>query len=261
MSDSKNNRSPGAEDLLAAYELGLLDDADRVRFEAATRDDPELLEELFDAAPIIQALHDDPARFAAAARVARTELRSGFSRRIIGWFAALVQPRFAVPLAISAVALVFVVFAPQNESWKDLAVLEPLAVSRYEVRAGAPAADEFYRGALDAYLENRWADAAVELENALALAAADWARTDQARLYLGSSLLLEGRIDAAVTVFEQILESPLVPIRERAAWQLVQARLVLGDVEGARTGLEGLQSSPVFGEKAEALLEALTASD
>ena len=98
------------------------------------------------------------------------------------------------------------------------------------------------------------------LESALATADTDWDRADQARLYLGSSLLLDGRADAAEPVLEVAVSSPLPPVRERAAWQLVQARLVLGDADGARSTLEGLTSSPVFGTRAAELLQELDSS-
>ena len=258
MSKHLNDRHVRDDDLLAAYELDLLDTDERIRFEAATRDNPELLEELFDMAPGIEAMRDDPARYAALARKELAAQEPGLMERISGWFAVLSQPRFAAPLVISAGALALMLLLPDGDkALRNFAILEPMATSSYEVRAGAPEADELYHDAIDAYLDTRWADAASTLESALAAADADWGRADQARLYLGSSLLLDGRADVAAPVLELAVSSPLPPISERAAWQLIQARLVLGDAEGARSTLAGLTSSPVFGTRAKELLESL----
>jgi len=261
MSKHSNDRHIRDDDLLAAYELDLLNTDERTRFEAATRDNPELLEELFDMAPGIEALRDDPGRYAAVAREELAAQQPGVMERLAGWFAALSQPRFAAPLIVSAGALALMLLLPDGDkALRDFAILEPMATSSYEVRAGAPAADELYHDAIDAYLDTRWADAASTLESALATADTDWDRADQARLYLGSSLLLDGRADAAEPVLEVAVSSPLPPVRERAAWQLVQARLVLGDADGARSTLEGLTSSPVFGTRAAELLQELDSS-
>ncbi len=258
MSKHSNDRHIRDDDLLAVYELDLLDNDERIRFEAATRDNPELLEELFDMAPGIEAMRDDPGRYAAIARKELAVREPGLMERLSGWFSAMSQPRFAVPLVISASAVALMLLVPGGDkALRDYAILEPMATSTYEVRAGAPAADELYHAAIDAYLDTRWADAASTLESALAVAADDWGRADQARLYLGSSLLLDGRADVAAPVLELAVSSPLPPIRERAAWQLVQARLILGDAEGARSALAGLTSSPVFGTRAKELLESL----
>jgi len=247
-----------AKDLLAAYELGLLDDADRARFEAASREDPELLAELFEAAPELQILARDPDRYARAARAALASApgpRPGLLERL----RAALRPRVLVPAAAVALALVLVVLGPGRDGagLAELAVLEPLPTTEQQVRADAPAAELRFREAMGAYLDARWQDAAAGFAAALAAGGEDWHRRDQARLYRGSSLLLDGRPEAAATELEAAAEAPLLPVREQATWQLAQARLRLDDAAGARAALEKLRDSPVLAEKARSLLAEL----
>jgi len=252
MDDRTRTPKPRPEDLLAAYELGLLDPAERKRFEDASREDGDLLDELFDHAPMIRALRADPARFAAVAAAA-APARPSLLQRLA---AALVRPRTLVPAAV-AVALVLVIFGGGGRDLEKLAVLEPLQVTAYEVRAGAPAADELYADALDAYRDERWRESAATLEQALETAPEGWPRADLARLYLGSSVLLGGDAAAAEPTLAAAAGSRLAPIRERALWQLVQARLLRADETAARAALRELTASPVYGARAQTLLEAM----
>ena len=73
-----------ADDLLAAYELGLLNETDRLRFEQATLDDPDLLDELFDHASAAQALREDPERFASLLRETLREAEPSLAERLTG---------------------------------------------------------------------------------------------------------------------------------------------------------------------------------
>jgi len=129
------------------------------------------------------------------------------------------------------------------------------------VRADAPAAEARFRDAMDAYLDARWNDAAASLTEALAAGGDTWPRRDQANLYLGSSLLLDGQAEAATTALEAATSANVMPVREQATWQLAHARLTLDDAAGARAALETLRSSPVLAEKALALMAELDARD
>ena len=255
-------KKPPAQDLIAAYEFGLLDDADRARFEAATLEDPELLDDLYDAAGDAQMLILDPGQYAAAARDGLAAGARDTSESLIDRLRNLLRPRVLVPVA-AALALAFVIFGPgQNaDHIADLAVLEPIPATRQIVRADAPDAESRFREAMNAYIDGRWDDAAARLEEALTAGGENWPRQAQARLYLGSSLLLAGKTEAAARELEIAATASLLPIREQATWQLAHARLTLDDAAGARLALEDLRSSPVLSDKALALLTRLDALD
>jgi len=253
-------KRPHAPDLIAAYELGLLDDADRARFEAATLDDPELLDDLYDAATEAQILVQDPGRYAAAARAGLSAGEQGTRVSLLDRLQNFFRPRVLVPVA-AVLTLAFVVFGPGRDAGHlaDLAVLEPIPATRQIVRADAPDAESRFREAVNAYLDARWDDAAAQLEEALAAGGDNWPRQAQARLYLGSSLLLAGKTELAAGELEIAATASLLPIREQATWQLAHARLTLDDAAGARAALESLRSSPVLAEQALALLARLDA--
>ncbi|HOX24866.1 MAG TPA: hypothetical protein PLL30_03760 [Candidatus Krumholzibacteria bacterium] len=261
MADRSSEREIRPADLLAAYELGLLDPADCARFEAATTDDPDLLLDLYDSAADAQALARDPGRFAQVMRAALRPPRSGLVERIRQPFRRGPRRWVLAPVAAALALAVFLLVPGGDESLRSLAVLEPLPASRVEVRAGESQAEVAYGAALDLYRASRWRDATGAFQRSLDAADATWSRRDQARLYLGSSLLLAGRIEAAIPELAAAGASPLPPVHERAAWQLAQAYLLLDDLARARETLAGLRSSPVYGDRAAALLETLSARD
>lgn len=250
MDDRTRTHDPRPEDLLAAYELGLLTTDERRRFEAACREDGDLLEELFDTAPFMDALRRDPARFAAAAAAATPARPSLLSR-----LGDLLRPRALVPAGV-AIALAFLVFSGGNDL-ENLAVLEPLQVTTVQVRAGSPDSDTLYADALAAYQAEDWAASAATLRRALDTAPDGWARADLARIYLGSSEMLGGDAAAAESPLHAASASTLAPVRERALWQLVQVRLLRADEAAARAALEQLADSPVYGARARELLTAM----
>jgi TolA-binding protein len=251
----RHEHSIPPEDLLAAYELGLLEPEERARVEQALASDPDLLDDLYDGAPAALAMQADPGRFARAADRAAAAARPAARR---GWLAWLRAPRLMVPIAAAAV-LVAVITWPsgQDGDLAGLAVLEPLPTVQIELRSGAQDADRQYEAAMSAYRDGRWDQASAGFTASLAVAEQGWARADQARLYAGSSLLLAGRVGDAQALLRSASRSALAPVREPALWQLAQAQLSLGEVEAARSTLEALQASPVYGERASDLLADL----
>lgn len=243
-----------ADQLLAAYELGLLDVDDRVRVEAALLADPDLLEELYDAAPTATTLLSDPGRFATAAREAGGHGQAR-NRRFVAWQ----RPRVLASAAgLVALATILLCSGRPTDPASSLAVLEPLPAMRVEVLHSAPSgAEAAYAAGLDAYRDGTWERAARSFTEAASLADPGWPRHHEARLLTGSSLLLDGRANQAVIPLRDAAASPLSTIREQALWQLVQARLVLGEEAAARQALASLMVSPAYGHRAAALLEQL----
>lgn len=257
MSD-RSQRPVDATDLLAAYELGLLSDDDRARFEAVVADNPDLLEELYDAAPDALAMRARPDRFAAAARAG---LKAGHAENRIGFWARIceaLRPRVLVPVA-AALAIATVVVWPDHGGFDPtaLAVVEAIPVTQMDRRTATRPAEQLYAAAVTAYANQHWADAARDFQVALTNADSGWERRHQAQLYLGSSLLLDERGAEAVAPLEAASASPVAPIREQATWHLAQAKLLAADAVGAREVLLTLRESPVFGQRAAALLSRL----
>jgi len=262
MDERAPDRRIDPAELLAAYELGLLDPDQCARLETATRDDPDLLLDLYDGAADGERLRAEPARFAAVLRSSLAAGRPGWVARAGRWWAAVRRPRVLVPVAAALAVGVFLLLPGDGgHDLRDLAQLEPLPASRSELRAAAPVADTAYGDALDRYLAHEWRAAAAGFAAALSAGGPEWPRRDQASLYLGSSLLLDGRTADAVGTLAPLVESPLGPVRERAAWQLVQAHLLEGDADTARALLATLRSSPVYGDRATDLLGRLPAAD
>lgn len=248
------------EDLMTAYELGLLDAADRKRVEDALLDDPQLMDELFDDAPLAEAMLADPSRLAAAGRAGLRAANPGLGERLAAFVSSFFQPRIAVPVATAAFVLALALIPGNDKALRGIADLSPLAYSSVDMRATAPAADSLFVVAMDAYLAEHWTVAADHLADALAAAGSDsWTRRDQALLYRGSALLQSGDAEAALGSLNRAAVSPLPPVSERARWQIAQAHLVRGDAAAARAALGELTGSPVYGVRVEALLADLDA--
>ena len=217
MAERTGDRNDDVRDLLAAYEMGLLDEADQARFEAVLAEDPDLLDELYESAPDALLMAGDPGRFAEAARAGLQASGSpapSWGQRL----RALWRPRVVLPTVAAALAVLAVVLAPGGgASLADLAVTEPLSVVRPAVRANEPAADTLLRAALDDYVAGNWDTAADGLRQAMTAGGDQWRHADQAHLYLGSALLLARRTDEAVPALETAADSGLLPVREQAA--------------------------------------------
>lgn len=281
MSDVPACPEPRRGDLLAAYELGLLEVRDRLAFEQHLEKCPQCLEEMYAHAPAAVLLRDRPGVYAAAAdaalratrgargdRVGSADKAHGLRAvlaRLLG--AAWLRPRILAPATVLAVLLVLVV-APtlrRGSSLGDLAVVEPLPYARIELRGGADQGARLFQQGMDHYLQERYGQAA----DALAAAAEQLQGRspdadplpaglhDQTRLYLGVSRLLDGQAAAAIEPLAAAAGSPLPPLAVRGRWYLAQAYLLCGKGDDARTTLAQLAANPVYGPQARRQLEAL----
>ena len=261
MSERDDALTPRAADLLAAYELGLLDATERARFEQATLDDPDLLDELFDHASEAQALRNDPGRYRAVLESARRAAEPAPARRLAGWLRALLSPRVLAPAAVAAAAVFVLVIMPDGGDLRRLAVLEAAPYVQVETRAADSEAAALFREAMADYSAARYGAAAGGLDEALAAGEADWHQAAQARLYLGVSRLLDDDVAGAFAPLQEAAASSQLPIAERSRWYLAQAHLLSDDAAAAREVLVALVDSPVFGADATAQLSALEGLD
>ena len=247
-----------AEDLLAAYELGLLDDDEKARFEAATLENPDLLDELYEMAPHVASIRRRPDLAHAAVREALDASRPSIGDRLRGWADRFFSPRVLTPVAVAAaVALVIFNLGERPADLRRLVTVDPMAYVSVDVRSGETDRDAAYRAAMDAYSNADYRGAIDGLERAVAgdWGGAAWDDLDQARLYLGVCHLLADEPAAAVPHLETGAASWLPPVADGSKWYLAQARLMLGDVAAAREILADLgANSPVYGARAADLL-------
>ncbi len=266
MSDRTNERDGCACDLLAAYELGLLDPDERRDFENHLAACPECQDEIYAHAPAAVALQEDPGRFARAAGSAPVVSRAGLGERLAGWLTYR-WPRVLVPAALTAVVALVAVLPVlrQGTDLARLAVVDPLPYARIEMRAGVEEPVRLFQEGMDSYIAGDYGLAADRLTRAREVQEA-WPTDsgplpagllDQTRIYLGVSLLLADRPGSALDPLTRASGSPLPPLAERARWYLAQACLLTDRTEAAREALTPLASSPVFGTRAQVLLEQI----
>ncbi len=256
----RDDRELRPADLLAAYEMGLLDEAERVRFERAALEDPALLEDLFDHAQAAQALREDPDRYAQVLRAARREAEPSPAARFGGWLRGLLSPRVLAPAVVAAAAVLALLVLPGDDDLRKLAVLDPAPYVQVDVRGAEGDAAALFHEAMSHYTDQRWGDAALGLESALSAPdAPDWPAAGQARLYLGVSRMLNNETELALAPLGLAARSSQLPVAERARWHLAQAHLALGDAAAAREQLETLRGSPVFGGDAADQIDEIDA--
>ena len=253
-------------DLLAAYELGLLEEAERTGFEEHLPGCPDCLESLYTMAPLTEAMRQEPGRFVdAMEKAARRSLWQRLTARLFTPAGLGV----AAPVVAAAV-LAFVVLMPGDpgsDAWLDLAVLEPAPYTQLDLRgARQDQAAALFQQGMAAYAGGRYGEAAASLaqaDQALAgLSAQDRPSghvLEQVALYRGISLLLDGQAAAAAVILEKTADSPLPPIAQQARWYLAQARLADGHPQAATAQLEALADSPVFGERARQQIQEIEA--
>lgn len=255
---------PGLRPWLAAYELGVLPESEKLEFESHLQGCEACREDLFEMAPWT-------AEITGSAQDLRKRLpseRAGEPTRperpgetwwdnVRRWL----TPAVAVPLAAAvALLLVFVWRTSVDDGVASLAQIDPVPWTAIEVRAGdAPGASRRFRAGMEEYENERWNRAIPELEAAIEEGAgiAGWKDADDARFFLGLSLLLEHRADDALPHLQRAAESPLPPRADRAKWYLTQAHLLRDDPESARAQLTELTGSPVWGARAAEQLSLL----
>jgi len=275
--------------LLAAYEMGLLSPSERSVFEEHLKGCELCLERLYEMSPYTSAMLAQPAEVAASIAAAeagqegkeapgpeglrsRTERARG--RAWWGYLADWIRAATRMPtpgrvwvpvgvVAAIAVVVLGVFLRPGGgpHDFRGLALLQAAAYVPFETREGAPgeAARLFTQG-MQCYADHRYDEAARILAESARAAeqSGGWRGLDQVHLYLGVSLLLSGKAEAALAHLEQASRSPVLPIADRSRWYLAQACLLQNDAYGALRVLEPLaHSSPAYSAQAGRQLEKL----
>ena len=265
MSEHKSSTTGNTCDLLAAYEMGLLADNERVEFEAHLAGCSECQEELFAMAPATVAMTSDPGAFTAAANKASAEGQPGLARRIMAWLGMSGSGRLLIPVAVAGV-LALVMLWPNAEpggSFGNLARVEPLPYVQLTVRSGGQgeAAQLFHKG-MESYRQQRYTETARDLTEAGKLladapAGPETVLRDQINLYLGVSYLLADAAGEAVPPLRNARTSTLGPVADKAGWYLAQALLLQEQPDEALEVLADLTNSPVYGDKAAELIRSV----
>ncbi|MCP4292984.1 MAG: zf-HC2 domain-containing protein [bacterium] len=253
-------------DLLAAYEMNLLERDERSGFEAHLPDCPDCLEEMYSMAPATAAMNAEPGVFAdQAQRYLERDKSLSLWERLAGILSGG-PSRVLVPV-IAAAVLAVVIFLPQGQEkqFSQLAISSAPAYSTLQVRAGnqdswlAP-----WENGMEFYQDKNYSSAAEDLLQAVTILAADNAADDEryvvldnARLYLGVSQMLAGQVDQCIGSLQNAANSSLPPVSQKCQWYLAQAYLLNEMPDEAVGILQALIDSPVFGSDSRQLMEQI----
>jgi hypothetical protein len=269
---------PSVGELVAAYEMGLLESDDRASFERHLEMCEECQDRLFEMAPVAATLTSHAAAVGAKlspveesapraeAAIAETRGSSFWAQitdrvRDLVW--RLTRPRVLVPVgATVAVALVISIFLqPTPSRFSDLAQVEPVPYVQLSTRdAASSEAERLFGEGMAAYADARYEEAARLLGQCTEAAemGEGWGQIDQARFYLGLSLLLSGDASRAVPHLEEASHSRIRPVADRSRWYLAQAALLQEDPTTALRHLQALADSGLgYAGLAEAQLDAV----
>ena len=250
---------------LPGYELGLLAEDERVRFEDHVLGCDSCREELYAMAPYSATMILDPGEVVRLAGRAPHPApdRGSVLSRALDWFRSKegnwVPSRVLAPVgAFAAIALVIFLRAGAP-SVSDLARVEPVPYVTLQTRdVDVESAAELFREGMGHYVDGRWGEAAVYLEDALGRADDAWPDRETAGFYLGLSLLLADEPARAVSHLKRASESEILPVADRGSWYLAQTFLKLGDGDRATEVLRSLaESSPAYADEAAEQLREL----
>jgi Putative zinc-finger len=253
---------PELGDLLSAYEMGLLDAPDQLRFESHLEGCSTCAEDLYSGAVASEEMRANPGRYAAAMNAAAGSVEPTLWDRAARFFGRFLQPRVLAPVgAVAAIALLLMVFQPGGiPSSADLALIDPLPYQGLQLRGGpGQDLDQLLAAGMEQYAAGNYEAAAGSLASVWEAAYAndEWSDRHQTALFLGLSLLLDERPDEAIRPLQAATEAMLLPIAERGTWYLAQAHLLREDPRASLPLLESLLNSPVYGVPAETQLHSV----
>ncbi len=276
MNESRQCLDQEKGDLLAAFEMGLLSSEERKQFENHLLECAACQERLYEMSPYLAAVLEDPAGAVSAldaATAAAPDAAAGLERdwdpfaEQSGWetrravslpgagilrrlgttLEDLFTWRVWVPATVVAVLVLAVVFhfGGDSDGFRHFARLEPVPYVLLDTRAGETEAERLFSEGMTRYVAGRYGEAADLLAESVALQDAELpgGASDQARFYLGLSLLLRGDAAAAREPLARAGGSPVPAVAERAHWFLAQAYLLQEDPRAAIGPLEALADS------------------
>lgn len=256
---------PEIGDRLAAYEMGLLEETERVEFEEHLAACAWCLEEMYAHAPAAEAMRAEPGLHARTLDSAAAQHEAARGGGLLDRLRGFLQLRTLVPITAVVAAAVAVALLlpdkilPPTPSASGLARIEALPYQSFELRGGSDRLARTLAEGLQAYADGRYRLAAHQLDTVWKQAGGDarWAQRHQVALYLGLSLLLSDQTDASILPLEAASSSSLLPVAERGRWYLAQARLLQERPCDSADLLTSLSGSPVYGELAATQLNSV----
>ncbi len=258
-----NNQSTDFCDLMAAYELNLLDAKSSTEFENHLTNCADCLEEMYAMAPSMTELTAQPGVYAeqAAQHLELDNKASWLTRINKVLFSG--PARLLVPVAVAAV-LAMLIFLPQGSATKfhSLAIVEAPAYSPLQVRAGQQTPWlPLWNSGMQSYRDSEYQAAAGDLSQAVSIISQqtnapeeDYTVLDNALFYLGVSQMLDDQILESINTLQIAATSSLRPLQQKSLWNLAQAHLLNEQPQEALTALDRLKNSPVYGAPAQALI-------
>lgn len=217
--------------LLAAYEMGVLEETDIAVFETHLKECSACCDELYDNAPVANELQAHPGLYGGAlkSKIA-TEPEKSLFDKIRNMFSV----KILLPVAVVASLVVMVISIGTESDVRKLAIVEKVAYVSIDVRStDTPLAAEYFASAMTAYQENQYAVAVEELKMSIENADSGWTGWDQAHMYLGVSLMMNSQPDQAIEYLTVVKNGNSLPLVEKGSWLLAQANLQAGNKDQA----------------------------
>jgi len=235
--------------LLAACEMGMLEDADKVVFEAHLKECVACCNELFDNAPIANELQTHPGIYSD---LLNPETETPPEKSLFDKIREMFSVKMLLPVAVVASLIVMVINLGTESDVRKLAIVEKMAYVSIDVRgADSELAAEYFASAMNAYQEDQYAVAVEELKLSIENADSDWIGWDQAHMYLGVSLMMNKQPDQAIEYLTVVKNGSSLPLIEKGNWLLAQANLQTGNRDQAVELLADLIiNGVVFADKA-----------
>ncbi|MBI2838037.1 MAG: hypothetical protein HYX75_06970 [Acidobacteria bacterium] len=234
--------------LIAGYELGALEEAQRTAFVEHAFDCPYCHEELYAMGPYMSVLRTEAPRLRQRTAPASRTMPGQRSK----WLGAVAA------VLVLGVLGPYLYFTQRDRPGEN--VPPPIDVPKAEyapasenVRVGTGGA---FKAAMRAYLQNDFQSAAIELEALIRLEP----ENTEARFYRGVSLLLIGKNDEATPVLSDAVDrAAATPLGEACRYYLALAHARSGHVEQARAQAAALiDMNGKYRSRAELLVRALT---
>ncbi|MBT3317239.1 tetratricopeptide repeat protein [bacterium] len=229
MHNGCTNKEQG--NLLAAYEMNMLEFADKLLFETHLKDCKTCCNELFDNAPVANELQAHPGLYGGTLKSkTATQPEKSLFTKIREMFAV----KILVPVVVVASLVVMVISLGAGSDVRKLAVVEKMAYVSIDVRsADSELAAEYFASAMNAYQESQYVVAVEELKLSIENADSSWDGWDQAHMYLGVSLMMNNQPDQAIEYLTVVRNSSSLPLIEKGSWLLAQANLQAGNRDQA----------------------------
>ncbi len=250
-------------DLLAAYEMGLLQDQDCVSFENHLPDCNDCMEELFAMAPAALEMRSNPGQYARVMKQALAKPRGSLLDGFGNLLSRLFNVRVMVPLALTAAVALFMINPfSGSDSLSSLVNLQALPYTHIDVRAGgSDIAGQDFAAGMSFYQQTDYCAAAPLIAKAVEEGIKPGAVRDQGTLYAGVSYLLCEQPDVAISLLKLSAASDIPPVAQKSLWYLGQGHLLNDNPVAAKAALESLSDSPVYGDQARNLLEKIKAAN